>query len=195
MSHQLKNRYFLLRHGQSKANTGQIVVSHPEKGIKEEYSLTSEGENQVRKSIEQAKNDGILDTRTVIYSSPFSRCKRTAEITKEVLQVHGEISLDERLKERWFGDLDGSHSDSYGVVHQIDIKNPHHTEFNVESLKELEARVLSLIVELEVCYTGKKVLLVSHGDTLLILQLHFLGLSFGNIEMHKNAELRELEVK
>lgn len=77
----LKNRYFIIRHGESKANVAEIILSHPEEGMKENYTLTAKGENQVRTSVEKVKYQGILDNETIIYSSPFSRCKKTAEIT------------------------------------------------------------------------------------------------------------------
>lgn len=85
LSKDLSNRYFILRHGESTVNVAGIILSHPEEGTKEEHTLTAEGENQVRKSVAQAKSDNVLGEDTIIYSSPFSRCKRTAEIAKEIL--------------------------------------------------------------------------------------------------------------
>ena len=36
----LNNKYFILRHGESKANVAEIIISDLENGIKEEFTLT-----------------------------------------------------------------------------------------------------------------------------------------------------------
>jgi len=192
----LKNRYLIIRHGESKANMAEIILSHPEEGIKEDYTLTAEGDNQVRKSIEGTKREGLLDKETIIYSSPFSRCKRTAEITKEVLGTKNEIIFDDRLRERWFGTLEKQHNSNYQAVWDIDKENPKHKEFEVESAQEVQERILSLVNDLENQYSGEKILLVSHGDVLQILQTGFLNQSPGShreIPHLKTAEIKELK--
>lgn len=45
---ELKNTYFVLRHGSSKANAKSLIISSPENGVKEEYDLTEDGMKQVR---------------------------------------------------------------------------------------------------------------------------------------------------
>lgn len=56
-----------------------------------------------------------------------------------------------------------------------DGADPHHTDANVESAEEVVARVSSLIHDLEGAYSHKKILLVSHGDALQMLQTFFEG--------------------
>lgn len=134
-----------------------------------------EGENQVRISVEKNKYKGILDNETIIYSSRFSRCKKTAEITKEVLGVKNEIIFDERLRERWFGIFEKQHNSNYQKVWDFDKENPEHKEFEVESAKEVQERTISPIKYLEEKYTNKNILLISHGDVLQMLQAEFLS--------------------
>ena len=192
----LNNKYFVLRHGQSKANVAKIILSHPKEGKKEKYTLTFEGENQVRKSVEGAKKEKLLDGKTIIYSSPFSRCKKTAEIAKEVLGVKYEILFDDRLRERWFGDLEKTSNSGYQKVWDIDKENPKHKEFNVESAKEVQERTVSLIKELEKKYKNKNILLVSHGDTLHIMHTGFHKKSpavHRELKHLETAEIRELK--
>ena len=129
-----------MRHGESKANVAEIILSHLENGVKEDYTLTQKGEAQVRDSAEKVKSEGLLDENTLIYSSPFSRCKKTAEITKEVLGVKGEIVFDERLRERNFGDFEKTHNSNYQKVWDADASNPTHKNDNVESAKGVLAR-------------------------------------------------------
>ena len=195
---ELKNRYFILRHGESKANVAKIILSHPQEGVKKEYTLTNEGENQVRKSVEQVKEKGQLDKETIIYSSPFSRCKRTAEVTKEVLGIKSEIIFDDKLRERWFGDWEGQHNSNYQKVWDKDKIDAKHKKFNVESAKEVQERTLSLIKDLESKYSGKKILLVSHGDALQILQTGFLNKSpteHRELPHLHTAEIKELIIQ
>lgn len=194
----LSNEYFALRHGQSVPNIKEIVLSHPEDGQKEEYTLTPEGEKQARVSLEKAKAEGVLDQNTIIYSSPFSRAKRTAEIAKEVLGVEGEIIFDERLRERWFGNWEQTHTSAYQKVWDVDKENPEHKEAGVESALEVQKRTTELVNELEKKYEGKNILLVSHGDALQILQTGFHKKSpavHRDLKHLETAEVRNLKLE
>lgn len=196
MNTSLKNQYVVLRHGESKANVAEIILSHLENGIKEEFTLTKKGEEQVIDSIKKAKSENFLDRNMIIYSSPFSRCKRTAEIAKEILEVKDEIHFDDRLRERNFGDLEKTHNSNYQKVWDEDAKNPDQKNDNVESVSEVWQRICSFIEDLEKQYQGKKILLVSHGDALQILMAGFLKQSPGHhrkIEHLHTAEVRKLK--
>jgi probable phosphoglycerate mutase len=167
------NHYFLLRHGESVPNISGVILSDPKKGEKDEHTLTKNGEEQVRRSAQEARAQGLLKENVVIFSSPFSRCRRSAAIAKEVLGVSAEIIFDDRLRERWFGDWEGTGNEHYQKVWDKDILDPDHKDANVESTTEVAARVAELIRDLEKRYAGKNILLVSHGDTLQILQTFF----------------------
>ena len=198
LSKKLKNRYFIIRHGESNANVAEIILSHSECGMNKEFTLTKNGEKQVMNSAKKARLDGLLDDKIIIYSSPFSRCKKTAKITKEILGVKDKIHFDDRLRERYFGDFEKTHNSNYQKVWDIDISDPDHKKFNVESVLEVQDRTLSLIDDLEKKYDNKKFLLVSHGDTLQILQTGFLNKSpkeHRNLPHLKTAEIKELNLK
>ena len=154
-------------------NIRGVILSHLEEGKKAENTLTENGEGQVRASTGEAKEQGMLGVDTIIYSSPFSRCKRTAEIAKEVLGVRAEIIFDDRLRERWFGDWEGTGNANYQKVWDDDALDPDHKKAGVESAAEVVARVSGFIRDLETRYAGKNILLVSHGDALQILQTFF----------------------
>jgi len=191
----LKNDYFALRHGQSQPNVLGIVLSDLEDGKKEEYTLTKEGEGQVQISVKKAREEELLGSDTIIYSSPFSRAKKTAEIAKEVLGVEAEIIFDDRLRERWFGDWEKTDNTAYEKIWKEDKVNPEHKEKNVESAVDVQKRITSLITDLEQKYIGKNILLVSHGDTLQILQTGFLKISAAEhreVPHLHTAEIRKL---
>lgn len=113
---EFKNNYFGLRHGESVPNVAGIILSHQEDGLHDKQSLTRNGELQVNDSLEEVKKKAILDNETIIYSSPFSRCKRTAEIAKDILNIKSEIIFDDRLRERWFGDWEKTSNINYEKV-------------------------------------------------------------------------------
>jgi len=188
----LNNDYFVLRHGESKANVSKVIVTSLENGLKEEYSLSINGEEQVMISVGRAKDGGFLDEQTIIYSSPFSRTKKTAEIAKKVLGIEEKINFDERLVERFFGDLEGMDYSVHQKIWDVDEKNPDHKEKNVESTREVLKRMTSVIKDLEEKYKGKKILLISHGDPLRILQTGFEKISSG---LHKQFSLKTAEIK
>jgi len=168
-----KNIYFGLRHGESIPNTRGIILSSVGEGIKEENTLTANGEQQVSRSVSVAKERGLLDSGTIIYSSPFSRCRKTAEIAKNILGAEAGIVIDDRLRERWFGDWEGTSNTNYPMIWAKDAANPDNKGAHVESAAEVVARVTGLIHELEATYSGKNILFASHGDALQILQTFF----------------------
>ncbi len=191
----MKNSYFILRHGQSHANVAGIILSHLEEGKKDEFTLTQKGEDEVRRSAGDAKESGLLDQNVMIISSPFSRCKRTAEIAKEILEADKDIIFDDRLRERWFGDFEKTSNANYQKVWDDDRNDPDHLIANVESANDVQRRTLACIDDLETKYVGQSILLVSHGDALQIMQT---GLQQQSAAFHREiphletAEIRKL---
>src|SRR5207302_1303349 len=99
-------------------------ISHPENGIPG-YGLTELGKEQVKKSVIQAKQKGILDSKTIMLSSPFKRAKESAEIVQEILGIK-HIIYREDLAERNFGLVEKTTFD-YTLIWKADGENPHHT--------------------------------------------------------------------
>jgi probable phosphoglycerate mutase len=193
----MNNSYLVLRHGQSKANEVGIVLSYPEEGKKIDYTLTPIGEDQVHDVIPKSRGAGALDDSTIIVTSPFSRCLRTAEIAKEVLSAKDDIVIDERLRERWFGDLEKTSNTSYEKVWLEDVLNPDHTTADVESARSVQERTMSLMHDLENRYSGRTILLISHADVLRILLMGIQGRSssqHNDIQPLEIAEIRRVEV-
>ncbi len=188
----LNNRYFILRHGESKANVIGIILSNPREGTID-FGLSDKGKEQVKESVSMNK---ILDCDTIIYSSDFLRAKETAEIAKEALGVK-TINLHTSLRERNFGNWERTSNDNYQRVWDNDKINPDHKINNVESTKEVLKRTTELISELEKEFKNKKILLVSHGDALQILQTGFLKTSpsrHREVQHLNTAEIRELKL-
>jgi probable phosphoglycerate mutase len=193
----LKNRYSIMRHGQSKANLRGIIVSRAEADAAGDYGLSDLGREQV---LAAARASG-LPPQTRIYSSDFTRAAQTAHLVREHLGSPG-IVLTPALRERDFGTWDGTSTGNYEHVWAADEaradagsagegpahEGPAHGDHGVESVHAVLGRATALIMELERQHSGRDILLVSHGDTLQILQA-----GFGRMDPARHRRLPHLD--
>ena len=188
----LANRFSIMRHGQSKANARGIIVSRIENDQRGDYGLSELGRQQ---ALAAARGCG-LPGNTVICSSDFSRARQTAEIVRAHLGAP-EVVIAEALRERCFGDWEGSATGNYAWVWAADETNPGYAGGNVEPAGAVLDRSTAFIVDLERRYSGRHILLVSHGDTLQILQAGFLRMNpsqHRSLPELKTAEIRQLRL-
>eukprot|EP00041_Stephanoeca_diplocostata_P019224 m.411160 g.411160 ORF g.411160 m.411160 type:complete len:212 (-) comp21247_c0_seq13:398-1033(-) len=198
MSAALKNRYILLRHGQSIANVQDLIVSNPENGIPD-YGLSEKGKREAEQAatlIAALVQDVNTNTQAPSHyphnvsfvTSDFLRTKETTDIVTSKMS-YADVSVDIRLRERQFGDFELQSSENYARVWEQDAHSPQHTQFNVECIAHVRDRASSLVLELDRKYpSGHVFVLVSHGDTLQILQTWF-----ANIDPTQHRQLDHLE--
>ena len=189
----LANTYSVMRHGQSRANVAGIIVSRIESDRRGDYGLSELGQAQ---ALEAARACG-LSRDTVIYSSDFSRARQTAEIARAHLDAP-EVNLAPGLRERCFGGWEGAATDNYARVWAADEIDSDQAGTGVESAAAVLDRTTALIVDLERRYSGRHILLVSHGDTLQILQAGSLRLSpatHRRLPALRTAEIRQLRLE
>jgi glucosyl-3-phosphoglycerate phosphatase len=168
----LANRFSIMRHGQSKANARGIIVSRIENDRRGDFGLTELGRQQV---LAAARRCGLPEG-TVICSSDFSRARQTAGIMRACLGA-AEVVIAEALRERCFGDWEGTPTANYACVWAADEASAGRGFDNhVEPATAVLDRATAFLVALEGRYSGRDILLVSHGDTLQILQAGFLRL-------------------
>ncbi|MDH3981872.1 MAG: histidine phosphatase family protein, partial [Kiritimatiellaceae bacterium] len=166
----LKNKYYAFRHGQSMANVKGIIISDPAVGTVE-YGLTEEGRLQAKRGAAALADE--LEADALIYASDFRRAAETAEIVREMLGVE-QIIFDERLRERFFGEWEGEPHEYYSKAWKRDAHDSNH-EFNgVESTNAVRSRMWAVIQSLEKQHAGRTIILVSHGDPLMLLETAFL---------------------
>jgi broad specificity phosphatase PhoE len=188
----LANRFRVMRHGQSRANEAGVIVSRIENDRRGDYGLTELGARQARAAVEACG----LAADTVIWSSDFSRARQTAQIARACLGA-ARVTLTEALRERCFGDLEGTSSGNYPRVWDADEAGAVHPDHGVEPVTAVLDRATALIADLERRYSNRDILLVSHGDTLQILQAGFLRLapsSHRGLPPLATAEIRELRL-
>lgn len=168
---ELKNIYFLMRHGHSLANEEMLIVSSPEIGTLQ-FGLSDKGKEQVRQAAESLA--GIENL--IIYSSDFLRTRETCAIIGEVLHNKG-IHFTPLLRERFFGSYDKLSDSLYPSVWERDKEDAGNSHNSVESPRQVASRTEALIKKLEDQYENHSILLVSHGDCLQILQTVFKNIS------------------
>jgi len=117
------------------------------------------------------------------------------------LQYDG-FKLETRLRERFFGDLNGKSDVHYQDVWDIDCQDANHNEFNCESVNSVVKRTSELVLEidneLEKSSQPCKVILVAHGDVLQILQTVFLRKEASvhrSLEHLETATVRQLKLQ
>jgi len=158
----IKNRFFVMRHGESEANQQGIIVSAPEHGIAG-YGLTAHGQQQVRASI---ASEIWLDANTRIYSSDFKRALQTAQIVHQYLHCQHAVQTESALRERFFGDYELTTHDNYARVWQRDAEDANQSVGHVEAANNVMTRATELIIKLDQDWQDQNVLLVAHGDVL-----------------------------
>mmetsp|Transcript_9386 Transcript_9386/g.15318 ORF Transcript_9386/g.15318 Transcript_9386/m.15318 type:complete len:233 (+) Transcript_9386:167-865(+) len=163
------NEFLLVRHGQSKANTAGVISSHPTVGTVQ-HPLTTMGVLQAERAA--AKIEQIAQYQDiVIVASDFLRTRGTADVISKHLGV--PVITSERIRERFFGTLDGESDENYQKVWDHDQYSVFHTEYQVESVHALLSRAATYIVDLDKMYSGKTIVVVAHGDVLQIVRTAF----------------------
>lgn len=186
----LRNRYFVLRHGQSEANQLGLIASSPAVAV-EQYGLTDHGRQQVAEAVSQRQRE--LADVSRIYTSDFRRARETAEIAGELLRVPVEVVKD--LRERDFGDWDGQPDENYQLVWSADEQDPTHQRWGVESVQAVAERMTGFIDRIDQTFADQSCLIVAHGDPLQILITAMQGRDLRGhrrLDPLKTAELRPL---
>ena len=186
----LKNRYYAFRHGQSRSNVEGIIISDPLVGTVS-YGLTEVGRRQAEAG---ARASGLNGAEVLIFTSDFKRASETAEIVRAVLDAEAVI-YDERLRERSFWEFEGQSFHKYADVWILDASGPVPEYKGAESCDAVRARMWSFVESMEAAYENRDIVLVSHGDPLMILQTAFSLLRPGehrSVAYIENAECRVL---
>jgi isoleucyl-tRNA synthetase len=174
------NNFRVMRHGSAEHNEKQQVnSSDPEK-----YGLTDNGKQTV-----EDKADNLSDI-DVILTSPFRRCRETAEIIADQCNV-GDDSLitDDRLREYDFGEFDGGSMEEYREWR--DSQEDFYTTPTPggESLLQLKSRYGDFLYDIDENYDEKNILIISHGGFLEVLPAVLEGAG-----IERSAQLRDENV-
>lgn len=160
----LNNQYFILRHGQTiyQKKKRDFVYPWPDNPP---VRLTREGKKQIEnlaKKIRKFKID-------YIFSSDIFRARQSAEILAK--KMGKKINFDQRLRDINLGIYHGRPKEEfYRDFPRMDKKRFSKVPPKGESWNQVKKRVLSFLKEIEKKYKNKKILIVSHGDPLWLLE-------------------------
>ena len=193
---QLKNTYYVLRHGQSIINVPPVFCTTLDSDKAAPSGLTHTGKVQAKAAGRQFEDTGVLAKDIVIYTSPFTRAKETAGLFAAELGEQVELHIDTRLRERFGGNFEGTaiSRESLDQIERPDQLDPFNHRENVESPMEVTFRVTDLVQETESRHTGKTIIFVSHWHTMAMLLNAFEGCWPGQTRIINNAELHSLQL-
>jgi len=170
--------FYFMRHGQSEANIEGVINSILEPNSYD-ARLTDDGRQEVFRSAFELREQ-IHENSIKIFSSPFRRAKETAEIISGVL--HQDFHIDERLKERSFGLLDGKSDDLYNTVWDNDLRGISNKNFNVEELSSVFERIVAFINDAKRVEVAESIICCTHGD---VISIAFAGFSGKSLNVHR----------
>ena len=149
---------YIVRHGQTNWNIegryqGRIDIELNETGI-----------NQAKEISKKLKNINF----DKIFSSPLKRAKKTAEIISD-----GKIILDERLIERYNGELEGKLKFEY--ENMIDFTDLNEKKFGIEPLSSFRKRIKGFFDDILRNYPRQNILIVTHAGVSIYARCYFEG--------------------
>ncbi len=162
------NKYFTLRHGHSCSQKKDVLVSWPEKIV---CPLTDKGRKQVQQTAKKLVNKKI----DIIYASDLLRTKQTAEIVAKKLGVG--IKYDSRLREKDFGVYNGKLKVKFWKDFPNQADFFHKKPKNGENWIDCQERMVDFIKDINKKHKNKNILIVSHGDSLWLLESAMKGLN------------------
>lgn len=186
------NSYFVMRHGQTDHNVRQEwnadrTVVDP---------LTDLGVSQVEKVAMGFEGD--ID---IIITSPFSRTKESAKIFVKTKNKNIEIVEDERIRE-WEV---GKEFDQKPFSFYFELRNKSDDRYGFkavdgESYIDVMQRAGEFMYDLENKYSGKNILIITHGGVARAIDLHSRGISLVDLYENtrdyrnfENADLRQID--
>jgi len=174
-----RNKYYFLRHGR---NIHQTELKHICYGWPEDTvpcMLDEVGIKEVTVSGTELKDKNI----DVIYSSDILRTKQTSEIVALILGID-KIYYDERLRDMNWGIFsEGLKSKVYEYYEDKDLMNDSVPEG--ECWRDLQKRAIAALKDIDKEYDNKNILIVTHGDVVLLLEAYLNDWDFDEIWRQK----------
>lgn len=154
--------------------------------------LTEDGKELLREFVFSPSFPRDFD---IIIASDLARTEESAVIVNEV--VKKEIIFDKRLREIDFGSLTGkSWDDLKRENHDVFLLENYYacdydfTSYKGESVTQVRERVFAALSDMKEKFYDKKVLLVTHGGIIRLLELELNHAALGPIE---NGTLHSFE--
>ena len=157
----LNNIYFLLRHGQARSNKERFVSSWPERIYN---PLTPKGIKQIKDLIPIFKKEKI----DLIFSSDLLRTKQSAEMIAK--QLKRKVNFDKRLREIKLGKFNGGLENDWNKFFKTPKEKFTKRPRNGENYRDIRKRAFKFLEEINKKYRNKRILIISHGAILFVLE-------------------------
>jgi len=179
MAQEWPERLWLVRHGQSAGNVAREKARAAGRGRIEivgrdvDVPLSPLGEDEARALGAWFAAAAPAERPGVILASPYLRARRTAELAAEAGGLIGPVIIDERLREREFGVLDGLIGAGVAELHPDQAKARralgkfYYRPPGGESWCDVILRLRSVFDTLSLHHAGARVLIVTHKVVVL----------------------------
>ncbi|MFS8131239.1 MAG: histidine phosphatase family protein [Candidatus Dojkabacteria bacterium] len=138
-----------------------------------DVSLSEEGIDQIEKNAEKLLSFDISQ----IYSSPIRRCAETADIYSRILKVGIDYEEDLLEIDSPYENINESEYKKLVAENSIYV-DKFHLSHGGESIETVEERIQRVLTKILRENKGKTILLVSHGDPLMLLLLKVQKIDF-----------------
>ncbi len=192
----MNNRFFILRHGETEYLTLKRHLIYPFQGSLKRVGLTKKGRKDIVKSAQELAEKKI----TIIYSSDFLRTKQTSLIVARTLGLdRSQVFLTPELRDFNLGVYHGKNKNKHRKELGKIFKDFNYKIEKGESINLLTKRMVDFIKKVDRKHKKENILVVSHGEPLLVLESFIQKKKIINDDFTKRnyiqaGEWRELEV-
>lgn len=156
------NNYFVMRHGEARSNVEQILDSEGDP----ENHLTDNGKARVALLAKNLQGKHI----DLIITSPFLRTRETSAIVQRELKLpDSAVMVDERLRETGLGIYSGKSIKEWRAFFGSMMTRFAEAPEGGESFTQIRQRVGEFLFDIEQRYSGKNILIVSHGNPIWLM--------------------------
>lgn len=155
-----KTIFYLLRHGEV-YNPRQILY-----GRLPRFPLSNEGKKRIHEAAQYFESEHV----DYLYTSPLLRARQTSRILAGYLDLKPRISqllVEVKLLS------EGTTIENYRKNIQHKLYSRQNVVRGQESIEEIERRMMKFITAIKRRHQGKKILVVSHGDPIMIIKAKF----------------------
>ncbi|MBQ6250526.1 histidine phosphatase family protein [Ruminococcus sp.] len=154
-------KIYSTRHGQTSYNKQEIILGTTD------IELDETGEQQAKTLAERIAELGTID---IIIASPMKRAQKTARAVAERCGL--DIVTEERFREWDYGAYEGKSRFTEGFA-ENKVNFAVRMGGSGESLLQLTHRVYSALDDIIAEYSGRTVLLVTHGGVCRVIETYF----------------------
>lgn len=163
-------RVIFVRHGESESNARQCIA-----GQTHDSPLSSKGERQAQATGQSLSQAAI--TIDIVFTSPMTRAKKTAEHILAMLQLNHVLHEDKRLHERFYGPYEGAthevvvplrkkEIDEIALLKTFSQKFAYKAHPEMESIESVYMRVSHFLAEITAKHAQKTIFIAAHNGVL-----------------------------